>query len=65
MTMSKSDFELIARVLSESKEDCKGDPDREGYRNVIAGRFANVLSETNPRFDRVRFLRACRVREDA
>lgn len=34
--------------------------DFEGLRPVVARRFAEELATTNPRFDRERFLAACR-----
>lgn len=57
--MSKKDFELIADVLSEAQGIYASSP--ENMRENIAYIFADVLSETNPRFDRDRFLIACDV----
>lgn len=62
--MSKKDFELIASVLSEALADslrAGGDNYDEDSNEYIATRFADVLGQTNPRFNRERFLRACGV----
>ena len=56
--MTRRDFELIARVL---RETTNGPDMPEPLREHIARTFANELAGTNPRFDRVRFLRACRA----
>jgi len=48
--MTKKDFELIARVFRECIVATPED-------------MADVLQETNPRFDRVRFLKACEPKE--
>ena len=56
-TMSRKDFEMIARVVRYFRS-----------RNlVIPGlgeAFADELVKTNPRFDRQRFLDACEVDND-
>jgi hypothetical protein len=49
--MTRKDFELIAQVLSEVSD--------LPYRQQIAKNFADKLANTNPRFDRERFLAAC------
>lgn len=51
--MTKKDFELIARIVAEI-------PDA-GYRADTAIHFADALTKTNPRFNRSRFLSACKV----
>ena len=57
--MSRKDFELIARVLRAQRDHAT---DAELWRlDQTARAFADELSATNPRFDRVRFLRACGV----
>lgn len=65
MTMTAKDFILIASVLSESRIP-GADPD--GYSGAwnqaldyAAEKFAIVLSEGNPRFQRDKFLTACGV----
>lgn len=70
MTMTRQDFEFIARVLSEAKEDEYDGTvtdariealERELARKSIARRFSRELARTNPRFDGHRFLAACGV----
>jgi hypothetical protein len=52
-------LELIADVINESRV-CFEDKD-DATINHIAEHFAAVLSRTNPRFDREKFLRSCGV----
>ena len=52
--MSRKDFELIAKVLRESKDVLP-----PALLEVIAERFACALATTNGRFDWQRFVRAC------
>lgn len=67
MTMTKRDFELIARVLSECRADFHNAPatpyNRGGLDSVneVCVRFAAVLSETNAKFQRDRFLQECGI----
>lgn len=62
--MTRKDFELIAKAVRESnlEDDSLGDDpnysDRGSKKNV-AWILADALAETNPRFDRERFVRAC------
>jgi hypothetical protein len=52
-TMSKKDFEMIARVLREH-------PHAAGAGRIrLARAFAAELAATSPRFDRERFIAAC------
>lgn len=55
--MTQKDYELIARVLSTTKE--LGYEQPTIYR--IAFDLADALALTNARFDRVKFLKACGV----
>ncbi len=54
--MTRRDFELIAKVLRESKDVLS-----PSILETIAERFACALSTTNERFDRQRFTTACGV----
>jgi hypothetical protein len=64
--LSRKDYINIANVLSETlTRDGDGLPAEflrgwEGARGTIASALAMILSE-NPRFDRDRFLIACKV----
>ena len=51
--MTRQDFQLIADVLSDPTLHLQGSKQR-----ALASRFADKLAETNPRFDRERFMRA-------
>lgn len=53
--MTKKDFELIAEVIGNAWH---GSADT---RADIANAFADELENTNPRFDRAKFLTACGV----
>ena len=59
--MTKKDFELIARVLKEVGSRPFALSDRESeLHSCICVEFADELQHVNPRFNRVRFLAACR-----
>lgn len=59
--MTKKDFILIARVLSESKENRNRLVETPQVFDRVAQRMADALADTNPLFDRGRFLTACGV----
>ena len=50
--MSRKDYELIARIISNL-------PLNRNDRWQVAQRFAKELAQGNPRFDAGRFLAAC------
>lgn len=54
--MTRRDFELIARVFAAQA------PHDDSARRLIEA-LADELATTNPRFDRIRFVRACRIQE--
>lgn len=56
--MTKKDFEMIAKVLRDSKPDCCEAEEREQWSDVVFN-FMKCLQKTNPRFDWKRFLAAC------
>lgn len=51
--MTRKDYELIARVLRNSDEMID-----EMALEALAENFADELADTNPRFDRARFISA-------
>lgn len=57
--MTRKDYCLIADVLADYTQAYNDGEDIEP-RNV-AHMFAAALADTNPRFDRARFLAACGV----
>jgi len=52
--MTRKDFVLIARTIRNSSEIID-----ETALEALAENFAEELAETNPNFDRDRFLSAC------
>lgn len=50
MSMSKRDYQAIARAIHRN---------REGVSENFIHDIADVLSADNPRFDRARFIEAC------
>lgn len=50
--MTKKDFQLIADTIASFEVD-------EAITYSMAERFADRLAETNPRFNRDRFIKAC------
>lgn len=59
--MTRKDFELIARVLSDAHNALRADTTRDDVVEYVAKRMAVDLATTNDLFDRERFLRACGV----
>jgi hypothetical protein len=71
MTATKQHFEMIARVIERERSQVKnGYMPRAAQKHALltlthtAHHFADELAQTNPRFDRQRFLRACGVEAD-
>ena len=61
MAMTKKDYELIAKAITDSRYLGRRAITEE-YQGAIDGvtlRIAGVLADTNPRFDSARFLSAC------
>lgn len=67
--MTRRDFELIARVIRERVEAVKGIPHSPSTALLTDAHvrlsilMADALGQTNPRFDRQRFLNACYGKE--
>ena len=56
--MTAKDFRLIADTIAHLPIGGTGTDFTTTHRRILAERFANALAETNPRFDRGRFLAA-------
>lgn len=56
--MSRKDFIAIAAVIADSRDDFKSPTAHARF----SARVASMLAETNPRFDRARFVTACTPR---
>jgi hypothetical protein len=55
--MTRQHFETIAKIIrEETTTNARG-------RQSLALRFADMLADTNPAFDRSRFLKACGAAE--
>ena len=54
--MTTKDYELIAGVILNSQGLTRG-----GIMDTLAERMAEALADTNPRFNRSLFLKACGV----
>jgi len=58
--MTRKDFQLIADTLRGIGNDvCRAE-----QRDQIAKAFARALKDTNPSFNRNRFLAACDIKEN-
>lgn len=55
--MTRKDYELIAKVLKEAREDSKSGEEKLRVR-LIAAKLADEFSDRNERFDRNRFFKA-------
>ena len=58
-SMTRKDFELIAKVIKESGTTLDSDPAYIDAIADVADRFAIKLRLSNPRFDRAKFMVAC------
>ena len=54
--MTRQHFELITAVIRDNREEFRSNTSQAAF----AAAFAGELATTNDRFDRVRFLEACR-----
>jgi hypothetical protein len=63
--MTKKDFEAIARAMYRSTQDFNDYASRvtsnKQFHTYLCYSLSDALAESNPRFDRYRFLRACGV----
>ena len=68
MSMSRRDFEAIAKIISELKEDslyAVFDRDKNKWidSDSLVNQLADYLLSQNPRFDYDRFYNACQAKE--
>lgn len=61
MSMSKKDYEMLARVLRTNRRYSKVSPDAAAVIDDISRDLSVSLASDNPRFDKARFLAACEV----
>lgn len=59
--MTRKDYQLIAGVLQQNRAQFGQYDERAITLDAVAHQFATALEDTNPRFDRARFLTACGV----
>jgi len=62
--MTRQDFEMIAETIRANAAELDaalGAEKGDIAFGITANAFADALAQTNPRFDRARFLRACGV----
>lgn len=59
--MTRKDFEAIAEAIAK-EADLARDPSNFFQTRMVASAVAGALSASNPRFDREKFMEACRVR---
>jgi hypothetical protein len=60
-TMEHRHFATIAGILASIKKPYAPGCANGAMVDAVSRHFANELASTNPKFDRVRFLRACGV----
>ncbi|HEY7421486.1 MAG TPA: hypothetical protein VH541_05705 [Gaiellaceae bacterium] len=61
--MSRKDYNLVAASIREARDDRKCD-ERDSWGIDIASTLSRNLGDENPRFDGLRFLRACGFSDD-
>jgi hypothetical protein len=60
--VTKKDYVVIAAVLDRIRLDFDMDGEDTVSLSLVAEELATALADTNPRFDRARFLTACGVK---
>lgn len=60
-TMTKKDYELIAKVIRREAEKWKPDSGQARIIDDIFQSFCDELARVNPNFDQDKFLTACGV----
>lgn len=63
MSMSRRDFELLARVLKDVRHNTSDDKNDTVIVDHIAKRIAEALSSHSSTFQPERFLEACKPKE--
>lgn len=63
MSMSKRDFETVARVLRYHRDLSKADPHAQEVLNDVVADLGTAFASANERFDISRFVLACGVPE--
>ena len=58
--MTRKDYVAIAAALLAARQLCETDNQRRGTERAVHC-VSQVMARDNPRFDRVRFLKACGV----
>jgi hypothetical protein len=60
-TMTKKDYIAVAKILKDAREDAETAVNREARSQTdqIALMLSELFAQENPRFDPVRFLKAC------
>lgn len=61
MSMSKKDYEMLARVLRTNRRYSEVSPDAKAVIDDIARDLSVTLYADNSKFDKERFLAACEV----
>lgn len=58
MSMSRKDYQAVAKVLREEREDWGSEGSVQLALSYVASRLAGVFADDNARFDRDKFLAA-------
>lgn len=61
MSMSKRDYEMLARVIRTNRSFTRADRNAQEIIDGIVGDLAVALAADNPRFDEGRFVAACEM----
>lgn len=65
MTMTRKDYEAVAKAIREERLNWVGNGQVQLALNYLAGTLANGFAEGNERFDRQKFKEAARVEWDS
>lgn len=69
MSMTKKDYELVAEELRLDLIKYKNHPEQLGYEDrykavwEVCYRLSHAFKDSNPKFDREKFLKACGIGE--
>lgn len=58
MAMTRKNYEAVAQVLRQVRQDWKGEGDVQVALSYVASGLAGVFAADNQRFDRTKFIQA-------
>jgi len=64
MSMTKTDYEMVASVIKFTLETYQDNPESILTISILVDRLADELEFDNPKFNRNKFLNACGIEQE-